>query len=72
MSTIRVLKNSRKVEFPDDISKAELVSIILKWAPKIANDEDKTPYAITGANPCKEDLFGFGESLDILKDIMNA
>ena len=55
MNTIKILKGSRRVEFPEGITKAELVAIILKFAPRIANDEDKTPYTIAGVDPSDSD-----------------
>ena len=55
MNTIKILKGSRRVEFPEGITKAEMVAIILKFAPRIANDEDKTPYTIVGVDPSNSD-----------------
>ena len=70
MNTIRVLKGSRNVEFPEGITKSELVSIILKWAPKIANDDDKTPYGIAGSNPCESAGMGLdGIFADIFQSL---
>lgn len=69
MKTIRILKGTREVEFPKGISKAELVSIILKWAPRIANDDNLMQYTISGENPCKEDTF---ESLLDINDILDT
>jgi hypothetical protein len=64
---IRVLKGSRSIEFPENITKRDLVSILLKWAPKIANDDDSTPYNISGSDPCIE--YGLNNIDDLLKDL---
>lgn len=73
MATIRVLKGSRNVEFPDGISKSELVSIILKWAPRIAGDDDKTPYGIAGVDPTKvPDIGRFDSTFDGMIDMLNG
>ena len=48
---MQILKKSRKVEFRDGITKAELVSIILKMVPRVVADEDVTPYQFTGSDP---------------------
>lgn len=50
-SAIQILKKSRKVEFKEGISKAELVTIILKMTPKVVGDEDPSPYEFTGSDP---------------------
>lgn len=72
MATIKVLKGSRNVEFPEGMSKSELVSIILKWAPRIAGDEDKTPYGIAGFDPTKvPDVGHFDNSFDGMIDMLN-
>lgn len=72
MATIRVLKGSRNVEFPEGMTKSELVSIILKWAPRIAGDEDKTPYGIAGTDPSKAPDIGiFDNSFDGMIDMLN-
>ena len=72
MATIRVLKGSRNVEFPEGMTKSELVSIILKWAPRIAGDDDKTPYGIAGVDPTKSpDVGKFDNSFDGMIDMLN-
>lgn len=69
MSTIKIHKVARQVEFPEGISKAELVTIILKMVPRVVGDEDKTPYAISGFNPCtlteSETFFDVNSLLDM-------
>jgi hypothetical protein len=50
-SAIQILKKSRKVEFREGITKAELVTIILKMTPKVVGDEDPSPYQFTGFDP---------------------
>ncbi len=73
MSTIKILKGSRRVEFPEGMTKGELVSIILKFAPRIANDEDKTPYTIAGFDPSDSNELGsFDELNSLLSSAMES
>lgn len=53
MKTIKIHKATRQVEFPEGFTKAELVSVILKMVPRVVGDEDKTPYSVSGFDPCE-------------------
>ena len=58
---ISVLRNKRELHIPADATVEELTEILCKWAPIIANDEDRKAFTLvkTGEAPKKstDDLF---------------
>jgi len=58
---IKILKNSRQLEIPEYATMDELKAILCKWAPYVANDENKTAYTLH-----KKPIFGNFAGIDDL------
>lgn len=61
---ISVLKNKRELHVPADATVEELLHILCKWSPIIANDDNRTAFTLVktpvqNANPktSKDDIF---------------
>lgn len=61
---ISVLKNKRELHIPSDATVAELTEILCKWAPIIANDEDRKAFTLVSAGKSAKSNKSIDDSID--------